>query len=135
MDALDVVRLFLHVLAATIWVGGQLTLAALVPVLRRVAPESTKPVAQQFRRVAWPAFAVLVATGVWNLLAQDDEGSKGDDNASVLGIKMVFVLLSGLGAYLHQRATTPKWLAIWGAVGTVGALVALLLGVVLSGSS
>ncbi len=31
----DTVRLFLHVLAATVWVGGQLTLAALVPVLRQ----------------------------------------------------------------------------------------------------
>jgi uncharacterized membrane protein len=27
----DTIRLFLHVLAATIWVGGQLTLAALFP--------------------------------------------------------------------------------------------------------
>jgi putative copper export protein len=132
VSTLEVIRLFLHVLAATIWVGGQLTLAALVPVLRRVAPESTKPVAQQFRKVAWPAFAVLVATGVWNMAAQGDEGS---DHAAVLGTKMVFVILSGLGAYLHQRSTTPKWLAIWGAVGTVGALVALLLGVVLGGSS
>lgn len=28
----DTIRLFLHVLAATIWVGGQVTLAAQVPV-------------------------------------------------------------------------------------------------------
>ena len=32
----DTIRLFLHVLAATIWVGGQLTLAALVPVTRAI---------------------------------------------------------------------------------------------------
>src|SRR5664279_3639714 len=30
----DTLRLFLHVLAATIWVGGQLTLAPLVPTFR-----------------------------------------------------------------------------------------------------
>lgn len=133
MSTLDVIRLFLHVLAATVWVGGQLTLAALVPVLRRVAPESTKAAAQQFRKVAWPAFAVLVATGVWNMLAES--GDEEDEHATVLGIKMVFVLLSGLGAFLHQRATSKTLIAVWGAVGLVGALVALLLGVVLGGSS
>jgi len=29
------VRLFLHVLAATVWVGGQLTLGAIIPALGR----------------------------------------------------------------------------------------------------
>ena len=33
---LDVVRLFLHILAAPVWVGGQLTLAGLLPALRRI---------------------------------------------------------------------------------------------------
>ena len=31
----DTIRLFLHVLAAATWVGGQLVLAALVPVRRK----------------------------------------------------------------------------------------------------
>ena len=39
--ALESTRLFLHVLAATIWVGGQLTLAALVPALRPLGAEVT----------------------------------------------------------------------------------------------
>ena len=52
----DTVRLFLHVLAATIWVGGQLTLAALVPALRGFGREVTREAARRFNLVAWPAF-------------------------------------------------------------------------------
>ena len=39
----DTIRLFLHVLAATVWVGGQLTLAALVPVLRKAGAGFSAP--------------------------------------------------------------------------------------------
>jgi putative copper export protein len=65
----DTVRLFLHVLAATVWVGGQLTLAALVPVLRRQGPEAPRAAARRFNLVAWPAYGVLIATGIWNIVA------------------------------------------------------------------
>ncbi len=58
----DSIRLFLHVLAATIWVGGQITLAALVPVLRRAGTEIPRAAARRFNQVAWPAFGVLVVT-------------------------------------------------------------------------
>ena len=63
----DTIRLFLHVLAATVWVGGQLVLAALVPVLRRAGVVTEA--ARRFNQVAWAAFAVLVATGIWNIAA------------------------------------------------------------------
>jgi putative copper export protein len=131
VSALDVIRVFLHVLAATIWVGGQLTLAALVPVLRRVSADAPKAVARQFRRVAWPAFGVLLLTGVWNLLATDQKHV----NQGVLTAKMIAVLASGLAAFLHQRAGTARGSAIWGAVSFVAALAALLLGVILGGES
>ena len=51
----DTVRLFLHVLAAAVWVGGQVTLAALVPVLRRLGTEVPSAAARRFNQVAWPA--------------------------------------------------------------------------------
>lgn len=57
----ETVRVFLHVLAATVWVGGQLTLGALVPALRGYEGV-TKVAARRFNMVAWPAFAVLVLT-------------------------------------------------------------------------
>jgi putative copper export protein len=48
----DTVRLFLHVLAATVWVGGQLTLAALVPALRGFGTEVPRAAARRFNQVA-----------------------------------------------------------------------------------
>ncbi len=61
------VRVFLHVLAATIWVGGQLTLAGLVPGLRALGDDVPRRVVQRFNRIGWPAYGVLVATGIWNV--------------------------------------------------------------------
>jgi putative copper export protein len=59
----DTIRLFLHVLAATVWVGGQITLAALVPVLRRAGADIPRTAGRRFSQIAWPAFEVLVITG------------------------------------------------------------------------
>ena len=36
------VRLFLHVLAASVWVGGQITLAGLVPGLRGLGADAPR---------------------------------------------------------------------------------------------
>jgi hypothetical protein len=46
--------------------SGQLTLAALVPALRRADATVPRVAARRFNQVAWPAFAVLIATGIWN---------------------------------------------------------------------
>src|ERR1035438_1686722 len=65
----DSVRLFLHVLAATIWVGGQFVMLGLLPTGRSLGGEATKSLAGAFARLSWPAFVVLVLTGFWNLAA------------------------------------------------------------------
>jgi putative copper export protein len=128
----DTLRLFLHVLGATIWVGGQLTLAALVPALRAYDLEVPKVAAQAFNRVAWPAFGLLVLTGIWNVVAESD---KSDDSAyqTTLVIKIVVVIASGATAWLHTRSRTPRERAVYGALTGVTALLALLLGVLLAG--
>ncbi|MFP5218907.1 MAG: hypothetical protein ACLGIG_04110 [Actinomycetes bacterium] len=126
---IDELRVFLHLLAATVWVGGQLTLAGLVPVLKRVSPEAPRAVAVQFGRIAWPAFAVLVATGIWNIVAV---GGSSNEYRRTLELKLAVVLLSGVSAYLHARAETRRGLAVWGALTAVSALAALFLGVVLA---
>jgi putative copper export protein len=124
----DVIRLFLHVLAATVWVGGQLTLAGLVSTVRDVDPNAPRLVARRFNLIAWPAFAVLVLTGIWNLL-EVDIGDADTDYLVTLFVKLVVVALSGIGAFLHSIARTRTGLAVWGAVGGLSSVLALFMGI------
>ena len=127
----DTIRLFLHVVAATIWVGGQITVAALVPVLRKSGSEVTKAVANGFNRIAWPAFAVLIATGVWNVIAEHDK-DHGAYHATLI-LKYVLVAASGLTAYMHAQAKSKGAIAAFGALTGITALGALFVGVMLAG--
>ena len=130
--AIDSVRLSLHVLAACLWVGGQFTVAGLLPTIRSLGADASRTIARAFGRIQWPAFAVLVLTGLWNIAA-DHPSTQGHVWDAVLGAKIAVVLLSGGAAYLHQRSTSRRGLAVWGAVSGVSALGALVLGVVLGG--
>jgi len=126
----DTVRLFLHVLAATIWVGGQLTLAALVPALRRLGAEIPRAAARRFNQVAWPAFAVLIVTGVWNVIAVRSQVT--GSYQTTLIVKLVLVAVSGLTAALHARARSTAGLAVFGSLTGISALAALFVGVMLA---
>lgn len=128
----DDLRLFLHVLAATVWVGGQLTLAGLVPVLRKAGADVPRAVARQFNRIAWPAFGVLILTGIWNITANRHALDHNSNYRATLWAKLGFVALSGISAYLHARATSKKGLAIWGAATALFALASLFWGIVLA---
>ena len=127
---LDAVRLFLHVLGAAFWVGGQLVLAALVPALRRVSSDAPRAAARAFNRVAWPAFGVLIVTGIWNVAA---EGDRGSAYRATLVVKLVVVAASVVAAWLHERATCRTALAVFCALTGVTALLALFLGIGLAG--
>jgi uncharacterized membrane protein len=111
----DTFRLFLHVLAACIWVGGQLTLGVVIPVLRPAAddpdPEAARvrirAVAQRFQVAAWIAFAVLVATGVWNLMALH-VSQRGTAWMTTLLVKLFCVAGSGIAAAIHILVFAPQ---------------------------
>jgi putative copper export protein len=129
--ATDGIRVSIHVLAATIWVGGQFTVAGLVPTAKKISSEAPKALANAFARMMWPAYAVLLLTGIWNVSAV----SKGQPQAwkVVLGVKIAVVLASGLGAWLHSRSKSKRGIALWGAVSGLSATTALVLGVFLAG--
>ena len=129
----DTIRLFLHVLAATVWVGGQLTLAALVPALRRFGAEVPQAAARRFNQVAWVAFGILIVTGAWNVVAVNHRVSHSSSYRTTLIVKLVVVAVSGVTALLHARSKGVAGRAVFGALTGTSALLALFLGVLLAG--
>ena len=130
--ALETVRLTLHVLAASVWVGGQIVMTGLVGPARGLGAEAPKALARAFARLAWPAYLLLLVTGVWNISAV---GYSSMDSAwkAVLMAKILVVVLAGVGVLLHQRATTRRGLAVWGSVGGLASVAALVMGILLAG--
>ena len=126
---LDTLRLFLHVLAATVWVGGQITLAALVPALRAAGTDMPRAAARAFNRIAWPAFAVLLLTGIWNVVALGDKGAAFEHT---LMLKYALVAASGVTAWLHMRARSRRAMAVFGALTGLTAIATLLVGIMLA---
>ncbi len=130
--ALETIRLTLHVLAASVWVGGQIVMTGLVGPARGLGAEAPKTLARAFARLAWPAYLLLLVTGVWNISAV---GYSNMDSAwkAVLMAKILVVVLAGVGVLLHQRATTRRGLAVWGSVGGLASVAALVMGILLAG--
>ncbi|MGD9795423.1 MAG: hypothetical protein AB7V43_18310 [Acidimicrobiia bacterium] len=125
------IRLYLHLLAACVWVGGQLTLAGLVPAVRSLGRDAAKVVARQFNKVAWPAFGVLWITGIWNLMVVD--GSLNGSYGTTLLVKIIVAIASGVTALAHAQARSRAAMAIFGAFTGLTALGALFLGVLVHG--
>jgi putative copper export protein len=120
-------RLFLHVLAASVWVGGQVVLVGVVPAIRTSYPEATRLVARAYGRVAWPAFALVVVTGLWNLSEIDVTNTTVEYQVTLFS-KIALAIVSGAAAAVHQVGRSKLALAAGGALGFVAALAAMFLG-------
>ncbi len=131
-SGLTTFRLVLHVLAATVWVGGQFTVAGLLPTVRTLGEDAPRQVGRALGRLLWPAYAVLVITGFWNIGAVDI-GAASSAWKAVLFVKIGVVGLAGAAVYLHQQATSRRAIAAWGAIGALASVAALCLGVLLAG--
>jgi putative copper export protein len=124
------IRLFLHVLAATVWVGGQFALAGLVSTLRRDSPTAPRAAARAFAKLAWPAFGVLVVTGIWNL-TEIDLGNTTTRYQITVFVKITVAVASAVFVLIHSLGKTKLALALGGALGAVCSLAALYLGILL----
>jgi putative copper export protein len=129
---LEAIRLTLHVLAASIWVGGQIATMGMAGPSRSFGPGAPEVLTRAFARLAWPAYAVVVVTGFWNITTFE-WASQSSAWKAVLIAKIIVVAASGLGVLLQARAGTRAQQALWGSVAGLASVAALAMGILLAG--
>jgi putative copper export protein len=131
-NSVTIARLSLHVLAASVWVGGQFVLAGLLPTVRGLGDTAPRQVANAFAKLSWPAFWVLVATGLWSYDAVNPSHATYSWKI-VFMVKMVCVVVAGVGTVVHSRAKAPRTKGIYAGLASLASVAALVLGVALAG--
>ena len=64
---MNTARIFLHIISICGWVGGQLLMVSLVPVLRKISPDAPRLAAERFGRFAWTFLLLALITGIWSI--------------------------------------------------------------------
>jgi putative copper export protein len=111
---LTVLRI-LHVLSASIWVGGTVALVFVgVPAIRKLEGEARatamRALGRRWRPLGWSAMAVAVLSGLW--LTELNGGFTREaletDFDRTLILKSVLVALLVVGALLHDFVLGPR---------------------------
>lgn len=121
---------YLHVVGATVWVGGLITLSFLVPAIRKRAVDAgvePRPILQaaanRFGWISWTALGVQVTTGLLMVAQYFDRYWTRS-----LILKVGLVMLSAMLAAWHTVAAREQSPALRGAIqGTILVLALVIV--------
>jgi uncharacterized membrane protein len=108
---LEITLVVLHVLGATVWVGGTVALTFIaVPAIRALTGEARatamRTLGKRWRPIGWSALLAMVATGV--PLASHVLPGSGDGAEAVFSVKMALFAALVVFAYLHDFVLGPR---------------------------
>ncbi len=126
MRWLYLVSVWVHVLAAAIWVGGMIFVAlVVVPVIRRkelqgAAARLIHFTGIRFRWVGWACFVLLVLTGLFNVLVRGIGWADfftpqfwAGPFGRLLAAKLVVFALILASSAVHDFVIGPRAVALW----------------------
>lgn len=114
---------YLHVLGATVWVGGLIVLAGLVPAVRQATGDRSvlQAMARRFGVISWTALGLQVVTGL--IMAIDRFPW-----SAALNWKVSLVMVSALLAAWHTTMARDQSPAVRGAIqGSILVLALVIL--------
>ena len=101
-----------HLLSATVWVGGTIALVFVgVPAIRATEGEARavamRALGRRWRPLGWGALAVLAATGAANAYEHGAFSRAGTGFDAVLAVKVGLFVVLVITAYLHDFVLGP----------------------------
>lgn len=117
---LYLISVWVHILAATIWIGGMLFLVlVVVPWLRAGNREQAgaflRDTGRRFRTVGWACFAILLVTGTYNLWVRGvrwgdlvDPVWLGSPFGRAVAVKLVVFTLVLIVSAVHDWSIGPR---------------------------
>ncbi|MCC7076356.1 MAG: CopD family protein [Acidimicrobiia bacterium] len=103
--------LWVHLIFVSIWVGGQVVVAFLVPTIRRSDPDPAgarrvlTAVTRRFQAVAWSALVGALFSGIWLILLQPTQTGTW---ARILFEKLTVIVLAALAVAAHAYWIGPQ---------------------------
>lgn len=117
--SLALVLLWLHVLAAIAWIGGMLFLGAVLAPATRALPEAERTalfglVGPRLRLLGWGSIAVLLVTGVGNVLVNVPSWAylSASRAGPLLAVKLLFVASLIAMSIVHDFVYGPRQIAL-----------------------
>ena len=105
----------LHLLSASVWVGGTVALVFVgVPAIRKLEGEARatamRTLGRRWRPLGWSAMAVAIVSGLWltHLHGGLNSAAADSDFDRTLILKSVLVALLVVGALLHDFVLGPR---------------------------
>lgn len=135
---------WLHILAATVWVGPQVFLAAAaIPAVRTIEDAKERArvmriITTRFGYLAWGAMVVLVITGIGNIYENDrSTGYLFDHNwGTIFEVKMTLVIATVALTALHSFVIGPRMLRLQESVTDEAQLAPMRrLSIIISGAN
>ncbi len=116
----DVLHWF-HLLAASVWIGGMITMGAIVQAARSadVSRAQLRSMARRFGAVSWAAMALAVITGIAQVFRLEV------DLSAPFAIKLVLVSMAVALAFAHREIARQASPAVRGAMEAVLLLLSL----------
>ena len=119
------ISVWLHIVVASFWIGGSLSIALLfIPALRQPQLRETglvllREMATKFRSYAWLSFFLLIVTGILNLQFRFDLKTLlktefwHSSIGNVIGLKFLAILLILLLSAVHDFYLGPRASSAW----------------------